>query len=1511
MSEQESKSQDPVPWSQETESEMKRRPTYFNPPTLKEPPEKQLLEKLLNALSERPPTETQRYKVHEPDLFYGERSSLAVTTWIDSLATYYDLVRMNENERTLYASTLLRGDAQLWWSRLKNNEECPANWESFCQLFADEFKPLNSELAARDKLAVLFQHGTVSRYISEFRSVQLQISDLSKGDALDKFIRGLQQPIRVAVRTRGPVTLSAAESMALAIESASDGPVCLRNTDDLSTRAQRVIPPSLQAPIPDDPMDLDVLRQALNAIGYPRSSKGPRWSGPPKEGRKIRCYGCNGYGHIKRECPTWVKNSAGNRRGDRNTNEASYNKPFQKLNTISYSTQQEQAPRSQSLMDLNYDMDTAQLNKDNSYLLSIENKDTELPLYVFDLPIKDRVRKVEVLLDTGASANYISHRLVDDSMKTMPLPTSRLVETAGGHTMHIKEKVEFCLITHGLSYMVQAYVFDMKFDIILGQQWFRQACPVPQWRDRSWVLSTPSGVDRVTLYPVQRDTSCDGLHYLISKKQLQRCVKKEQLDELFMVLFSDPKQEGEGISTKGVSVNDEILREFDDVFRDCLPPGLPPVRYVEHVIDTGDTKPKSRPPFKMSPRELDELRKQLQELFDLGLIRPSSSPWGAPVLFVRKKDGTLRMCIDYRAVNSVTCRMNTPLPRIDECLDRLGGAKFFSSIDLKSGYHQVRIKEEDIPKTAFNTRYGSFEFMVLPFGLTNSPPTFQKMMNAIMGDFIDRFVLVYLDDILIFSNSQEEHTQHIHQVLSKLREHKLYANPKKCFFNRTHIEFLGYRVSGDGILPSESKIAAIRDWPQPANVQEVRQFIGLCSHYRRFIPGFSTVAAPLTDQTKGGGPKRRPIQWSQGCQDAFDCLKRLMSSSPVLQHPDLNKPFIIETDASDLGVGAVLLQRDVNGILHPLAYESKKLSEAEKGYSVQERELLAVLHALRVWRCFIDGSTYTVYTDHNPLQYLRSTKNPTPRLVRWLAEFESYDPIIKYKPGKENVVPDALSRCIGSPNSDVLGLEPDYLYMAKELPVSDWPMYYVVDVPDGISDSMKHRIEKEKDKFVVQHGRVWRKVKTGAKDILVQFCPFSRRADLIARFHEGFGHVGQGTVFDLLKKRWWWPTMLIDIANWLSSCPRCQLASGASKGKHHAPMVPSDIPPAFSRWHLDFIGELPTTKRGNRWLLTAVDFSTNWPIARALPEATAEAVADFIYEEIVMRFGCPVEIVTDRGANFMSKLVKHYSERIKTTHKLTSAFHPRTNGKCERLNGILKTMLRKLVHGAIHMWDEYVDAALFATRIRKHRTAGYSPYYLVYGREPRIPGDLLRPYLIPAVANDPRTVAEHTAKELEDLGQVRAAAHKRMVIVSEYDKKRWDALVTKVDYEVGDHVLLRNEQKYGLEYNWMGPYLVVAKNEDTNVYKLMTIGGEPYQSWVHVDRLKEVKAESIEEAWYNPTVSRAAWRKEMGLSESGQVDQGRSKGSGGNDVVPTNGRKFKPISPSRTGAGRTRSRYTL
>lgn len=830
----------------------------------------------------------------------------------------------------------------------------------------------------------------------------------------------------------------------------------------------------------------------------------------------------------------------------------------------------------------------------------------------------------------------------------------------------------------------------------------------------------------------------------------------------------------------------------------------------------------------------------------------------------------MRLCIDYRAINRVTKRNSHPLPRIDECLEQLGGARYFSSIDLKSGYHQVRIRPEDVPKTAFNTRYGSFEFLVLPFGLTNAPPTFQRLMNSVLGDCLDQYALVYLDDILVFSKTAADHKRHVQEVLQRLRKAQLYANWKKCEFNKRELEFVGFRISAEGILPSASKVKAIQDWPQPTNVQEVRQFIGLGSHYRRFIRDFSTIAAPLTDLTKGTGPKKRTIVWTPECQNAFDEIKSRMVQAPILQPPNQDLPYVIETDASDYGVGAVLLQENPqDGLLHPLAFESKKLSAAERNYPAQERELLGILHALRSWRCFIEGRPYTVYTDHHPLKYFRTQAKPTPRLTRWIAEMELYDPDIQYKPGKDNHVPDLLSRREGPDcKTNTMDTEPDFLYAARlSVQESDWPKFYVraeADWPPLFADLM----HQHKDKFVVRNQQVFRIVKTGPENHEVRYALFARRADLVKEYHDGYGHAAKTTVYEIMRKRWWWPNMKSDIETWLSHCQQCQLAAGADRNTHHSPMHLPPVPGPFARWHLDFIGELPTTANGNRWILVAVDYTTSHPIARAVPDATGEAIAKFIHEEIVMRFGCPAEIVTDRGANFMSKVLAMYLGRIKLRHDFTSAFHARSNGKCERTNGILKPMLRKYVHGAIHRWDEFLPTAVFACLIRKHRTTGFSPYFLTYGQDPVLPGDPLSPFIVP----DPDDGSQEDVEQqrvggtLRELRSARQNAVIRTNSDRDKDKARWDLIMKRQVFSVGDFVLMRHENRFGLEYNWKGPYKVIAVNPDTDTYQVQTADGKPYASWVHTDRLRPVHVQdpsTISAAWYDPTVARQQWRTTM------------------------------------------------
>lgn len=733
-------------------------------------------------------------------------------------------------------------------------------------------------------------------------------------------------------------------------------------------------------------------------------------------------------------------------------------------------------------------------------------------------------------------------------------------------------------------------------------------------------------------------------------------------------------------------------------------------------------------------------------------------------------------------------------------------------------------------------------------------------MNATLGNCLDEFAMVYLDDILVFSKTREDHERHLRHVLDRLQQAQFVVNLKKCHLFQRHVNFLGFTVSEKGTTPDESKVKAITSWPTPTNVQEVRQFVGTVQHFRKYIPNFASIATPLTDLTKGTGAKRRPIVWTPSCQTSFDKLKHMLTVAPVLQAPCMDRPFRIETDASDFGLGAVLSQPNEHGDWHPIAYESRKFSSEERSYPVQERELLAILHALRTWRYLVEGCSCVVLTDHEPLTYLRSKPNPNSRIIRWISDFELYQPDIQYQRGDRNTVPDALSR-LGGPQSPPANnsFEPEFLYATPLAHESDWPKYYLQPREEWPADLIQ-QLTNNASKFTTRDGCVFRLLTSTDKSPSheVRFVLFARRADLVTKYHESYGHSGTTTIYDIMHKRWWWPGMQQDISAWLRQCPRCQLASNSEKQIHHAPMRPLTIPEAFSRWHLDFVGELPRTFRGNRWILVAVDYTTNWPIAVALPDATAEAIADILYKEIVIRFGAPTEILTDRGANFMSRVLAHYVARVGSHHSFTSAFHPRTNGKCERLNGVLKQMLRKYAHGDIYHWDDYLEPALWACRIRKHRTTGVSPFYLTYGREPKLPGDILHPSLLRELPLDPQAQVDSVLPSLRALKQARSLARDRMQDVSQADKSRWDAQLKPQVYHVDDFVLLRHESKFSLEYNWMGPYRVIATHKDTDTYKIVDMNDKPYASWVHADRLRKIDTPSNPTStWYHPTAARA------------------------------------------------------
>jgi hypothetical protein len=403
-----------------------------------------------------------------------------------------------------------------------------------------------------------------------------------------------------------------------------------------------------------------------------------------------------------------------------------------------------------------------------------------------------------------------------------------------------------------------------------------------------------------------------------------------------------------------------VVCEYPDVFPHELP-GMPPDRDIEFAIELQPgTAPISKRPYRMPPAELAELKKQLEELLDKGFIRPSTSPWGYPALFV-KKDESLRLCVDYRPLNVVTIKNKYPLPRIDVLFDQLVGAKVFSKIDLRSGYHQIKIRASDIPKMAFSTRYGLYEYLVMSFGLTNAPAYFMYLMNSVFMLELDKFVVIFIDDILVYSKNEAEHTKHLHTVLQRLRDHQLYAKLSKCDFWLREIKFLGHTISQDGVSVDPEKVQEVMNWKPPTTVRQIRSFLGLAGCYRRFIPDFSRIAKPMTELLKKGVK----YEWSQKCEDAFHALRQHLTTAPVLAQPDNTKPFEVYCDASGTGLGCVLMQDN-----QVIAYASRALRPHEQNYPTHDLELTAVVHALKIWRHYLMGAHCNIYTDHKSLNYI-------------------------------------------------------------------------------------------------------------------------------------------------------------------------------------------------------------------------------------------------------------------------------------------------------------------------------------------------------------------------------------------------------------------------------------------------------------------------------------------------------------------------------------------------------------
>jgi hypothetical protein len=636
------------------------------------------------------------------------------------------------------------------------------------------------------------------------------------------------------------------------------------------------------------------------------------------------------------------------------------------------------------------------------------------------------------------------------------------------------------------------------------------------------------------------------------------------------------------------------LSKHQTVF--STPQGLPPSRGVhDHAIPLvpGSLPPNIRP-YRHPFAQKNEIEKMVQELLTAGVIRPSTSPYSSPVIMVLKKEGSWRMCPDFRALNKLTIKDKFPIPVIDDLLDELSGAQFFTKLDLRSGYHQIRMKESDIPKTAFRTHEGHYEFLVMPFGLCNAPSTFQSLMNHVFRPFLRHFVLVFFDDILIYSKTWKDHLTHVDQVLSLLAQHQLFLKQSKCAFGASEVEYLGHLVGKDGVRVDPKKIEAMQDWPHPKTLKSLRGFLGLTGYYRKFVKNYGKIAAPLTALLK-----KNSFTWTPAADQAFQTLKMAMCTTPVLALPDFTKTFVLECDASGKGIGVVLMQEG-----RPLAFTSKQLSEKNLGKPIYEKEMLAILHAVELWRPYLLGQRFQIKTDHQSLKYFLEQRISSQEQQKWVTKLFGYDYEIIYKKGKDNVVADALSRKYEDEGSlfSLSFIVPDWLQAVHQ----EW-------LQDPKSS---HLIQQLKNKAQAPPGYSWLQDELRYKGRLYLSKQSKLKSTVLSELHATptAGHSGFTKTYDRVKRSFFWDGMKQDIRKFVAECEVCQRNKGETV-KSSGTLQPLPIPPdIWKDISMDFITGLP--KSGNKSvIMVVVDRLSKYAHFCALPHPfTASTVAQIFMD---------------------------------------------------------------------------------------------------------------------------------------------------------------------------------------------------------------------------------------------------------------------------------------------------------
>lgn len=907
----------------------------------------------------------------------------------------------------------------------------------------------------------------------------------------------------------------------------------------------------------------------------------------------------------------------------------------------------------------------------------------------------------------------------------------------------------------------------------------------------------------------------------------------------------------------------ELCSNYSDIFATKLTE-LGRAKGVRQKIRLSDDTPFQEPARRIPPAMYDEVKQHIKEMLACGAIRHSESPWASNVVLVRKKDNSLRLCLDFRKLNSQTIRDSYMLPLIETTLDSLCGAKWFTSLDLQSGYWQVEIEEEDKPKTAFRVgNIGFFECNRMPFGLTNAPAVFQRLMEQTLADLTN--VLVYIDDIIVHSPNFKQHLEDLEMCFIRLRDAGLKLKPSKCHLFKKEVKYLGHYISEKGIATDPDKCKVVKEWPVPTNVQELRQVIGFFSYYRRFVKDFASYAKPLHDLIKGkDGNKKAKIEMDEDAIKAFDVLKEKLTSAPILAYANYTLPFELHIDASGQGLGAVLYQMQ-NEKLRVIAYASRGLKTSEENYAAHKLEFLALKWAVtQKFKDYLYGHRFSVLTDNNPLSYVLTTAKLDATGHRWLAELACYDFTISYRSGKKNGDADGLSRLpprhvaseavralceakmeaetealveVISMSVDVIEKEEEHLSGRVNGSHKDWTIIQNEDpvikklvdlVQHGVKPSSREQRKlmaesrdfriylNEWDRLCLRRDVLYRKRLVEGREVYQLILPTSERNKAMEGLHDNVGHLGRTRTLDLLRARFFWPKMSEDVAKKLNMCMAC--IKRKKNVQDRAPLVNIKTSQPFELVCIDYL-TLEPSKGGVENVLVLTDHFTRYAQAVPTRNQTARTTAEALLDTF-RHYGFPKRIHSDQGRNFESKIIKELCQLTGITKSRTTPYHPMGNGQCERFNSTLMNMLGTLEEEKKLNWKKYVPGLVHAYNCTKNDATGYAPFFLMFGRHARLPVDV-------AMRVEPeemqRQIATTTAYAKDLKGRLEEAyriASQEGRKSTERHKELYDKKIRGGTVEVGDRVLVRKvgfKTRHKLANRWEDEVHEVVDHPDKEV----------------------------------------------------------------------------------------------